>query len=343
MNHSTYFPKFLRDEVNIDQPRLDQLKERVDKVYKALQADEKIGSLVLDKIRQGSWPHRTIIRPKSGGEFDADFLLKLEWVDAWAESPRAYADAVYAALGRHSVYSKMNTGRRARSVYVNYAPVNGIGCHLDIVPFIEHPVFGTVIVNKDAKEDEGESPWEPTSPQGFTDWIKRMDDATNGNFRKVVRLMKHYKVHRGSFNGVKSVVLTTLLGNQVDECATAFNPSRYSDIPTTLVELVTALDVYLQANETKPTLPNPGGDGTNFDHRWTQETYSNFRDRISAAAAAMKLAAAETDYDKSVAAWQGIFGDAFKPGGSSTSSRISFPSGTPAPLGAVSGRSGKSG
>jgi hypothetical protein len=343
VNHSTYFPKFLSDEVNIDQPRLDQLKKRVAQVYTALRSDETLGPLVLGNIPQGSWPHRTIIRPRSGGEFDADFLLKLEWADDWAESPRAYSNAVYAALGRHSVYGNMDTGRRARSVYVKYAPVNSIGCHLDVVPFIEHPVFGTVIVNRDAKEDEGESPWEPTCPEGFTDWIEDMDDATNGNFRKVVRLMKYYKVHRGSFNGVKSVVLTTLLGNQVDALATAFDPSRYPDIPRTLVELVTALDVYLQANETKPTLLNPGGDGTNFDHRWTQETYSNFRNRISTVAAAMKAAAAETDHDKSVAAWQGIFGDGFKPGGSSRSALISFPLSTPAPLGAVSGRSGKSG
>ncbi|MEI2650928.1 MAG: hypothetical protein V9G12_01910 [Microthrixaceae bacterium] len=89
MMHGTYFKKtFLPNEVNIDQPRLDELEDRVTRVYKALKGDETLGPLVLDKIRQGSWPHRTIIRPKAGGEFDADILLKLAWVDDWADRPR---------------------------------------------------------------------------------------------------------------------------------------------------------------------------------------------------------------------------------------------------------------
>ncbi|MEI2650927.1 MAG: hypothetical protein V9G12_01905 [Microthrixaceae bacterium] len=182
-----------------------------------------------------------------------------------------------------------------------------------------------------------------TNPESFTAWMKRMDVATNGNFRKVVRLMKYYKVHRGSFNGVKSVILTTLLGNQVDELAAAVNPSRYSDIPTTLVDLVTRLDEYLQQHETMPSVPNPGGDGTNFDRRWEQSTYTNFRQRMAKAAQDMRAAAAEIDYDKSVKAWQEIFGDKFSPGGTSSTASISFPPSPATPLGAVSGRSGKSG
>ena len=52
--------------------------------------------------------------------------------------------------------------------------------------------------------------------------VKRRDELTNRHFRKVVRLMKYLKQERGSFNGVRSVVLTTLLGQQVTELRQLF-------------------------------------------------------------------------------------------------------------------------
>lgn len=333
MKHSAYFTKFTKDQVNINQSRLDTLASRVDAVYSALQSDDDIGALVLGKIPQGSWPHRTIIRPRSGGDFDADFLLHLDWVEDWVDNPQEYPNAVYRALDHHTTYKNMDHGRKARSVYLKYAPDNGIGCHLDIVPFVTHPWQGTMIVNRDAND------WEASNPQGFTDWITRMDAATNGNFRKVVRLMKYYKVHKGSFGGVKSVILTTLLGQQVDEYVAGIDPSRYSDVPTTLVDLVWKLDEYLAANPTKPSVANPSGDGTSFDHRWTQETYDNFAARMAVAATNMKAALAETDFDKSVKAWQKVFGDSFQP----EPSRSNPLPATTGALGSVSGRSGKSG
>ena len=77
MQHASYFNQFLIDHVNIDDGRLDKLGARVDAVYNALVADPVIGEIVLGKSKQGSWAHRLIIRPTSGGEFDADFLLEM--------------------------------------------------------------------------------------------------------------------------------------------------------------------------------------------------------------------------------------------------------------------------
>ena len=44
---------------------------------------------------------------------------------------------------------------------------------------------------------------------------------------------------------------------------------------------------------------DPSGSGTSFDHRWTQETYSYFRDRIRVHAAEMLAAYKETDPEES--------------------------------------------
>ena len=168
---------------------------------------------------------------------------------------------------------------------------------------------------------------ESTSPQGLTDWVKRRDQLTGGQFRRVVRLMKYLRNERGSFDGVKSVILTTVLGLQVTD-ASALVPGRYTNVPTALINIVEDLDRWLQARPHKPSLSNPAGDGTNFDHRWEEPTYRNFRVRIHSIAAAMRAAYDEPDHAKSAKAWRDLFGDKFNsPSGKSGSSKV--PSATP--------------
>ena len=320
MQHAEYFKTFLKDTVNIDDTRLNKLESRVEAVYKALKAD----LVITGKSRQGSWAQLTIVRPKPGGEFDADFLLLMKEQAGW--EPKHYLNAVYNALNRHPTYSKQKHGRKCRCVWLEYAPENGVGCHLDIVPLITLANGRRVIVNRD------DNTWEPeygsTNPQGLTDWVKRRDQLTSRQFRRVVRLMKYLRNERGSFDGVKSVILTTVLGLQVTE-ASALTPGEYANTPTALVNLVDDLDRWLQARPHRPSLSNPAGDGTNFDHRWTDATYRNFRDRIHSIAAAMRAALNEPDAAKSAKAWRDLFGNKFNPPvGRSGSSRPS----SPAPL-----------
>ncbi|MCC6226429.1 MAG: nucleotidyltransferase [Microthrixaceae bacterium] len=340
MQHALYFKAFLVDEVNLNQSRIDKLESRVDAVYNALVADGVIGSMITGKTPQGSWPHRLIIKPKPDGEFDADFLLEMSHQDGW--EPARYINEVYNALHRHATYSKQEHGRKCRCVWLKYAPEYGVGCHLDIVPFITLPDGRRVIVNRD--DDSWEPTFGSTDPQGFTAWVKRRDELTSGNFRRVVRLMKYLKRERGSFNGVRSVVLTTLLGSRVTELS-AVDPGRYSNVPTALLNIVEDLDTYLQAQGSmRPHLPNPNGDGTDFDHRWTDETYRNFRDRIHVIAADLRTAYDEPDAQKSATAWAKVFGDKFDPPGSKKAS-ASNPYATAAPAAAVgsTSRSGRSG
>lgn len=318
MKHTTYFNTFLRDHVNLNATRLALLEARVGSVYNALAADPFLGPLVKDKFPQGSWAHRTIIKPKAGGEFDADFLLLLEVNEAWDGNPSAYPSAVYKALKDHPTYGTMPRGRKARCVYLEYAATAGdVGCHLDIVPYL---IDGRhVIVNRD------ENDWEDTSTTGFADWVQTRDDITGGLFRKVVRLMKYYKVERNNFNGVKSVILTTLLGEQVAEWKTAFDPSCYADLPTALVKIVTDMSDWLQARPTMPSIANPAGDGTTFDHRWEEPTYLNFRTRMKACADKMDEAINEPDKNKSIALWQELLSPSFSPPGTASAASAATP------------------
>ncbi len=331
MKLTDYFNVLLKDTVNLGQVKLDSLDSRVETVYKALKADEQIGHLILGKTPQGSWAHKTIINPVGSNEFDADFMLDMSENADWSDDPKKYIEEVYAALHRHSTYSNMPHSRKCRCVRLVYANT----MHLDILPHLNLADGREVIVNRD------DNAWESTDPQGFTDWMKNKDALAKGNLRKVIRLMKYLRDHKNSFTGTRSILLTTLLGEQVTELRALLGPGYYSDVPTTLLHLVKDLDAWLEARPIKPSIPDPAGSGVTFDHRWEQATYSYFRDRIHVHAAEIEEAYEEENKERSIELWQGIFGDRFKaPATSSNSAK--FPAAAPAAASTV-GRSGRAG
>lgn len=332
MRHTDYFDNFLANTVNLSKFRLETLEGQAASVFKALKKDPQLGPRVIRQIPQGSWAHETIINPVNGREVDADFLLQLREEPDWAYDVRQYSNAVWRVLHNHPTYGDMPHGRKCRCVYVEYAN----STHVDIVPYIVLADGRKVIVNRDRNE------FENTDPEGFTAWMKEKDKIANRNLRKVIRLMKYLRDHKGSFNGVKSILLTTLLGEQVQSHKKVFDVGYYSDVPTTLLHIVSDLNDYLQAHDFKPSVPDPSKPDVTFDHRWSQETYSNFRTRLNAITAQVKAAYDEEDSDESVKRWQHLFGEKFQPPQSSTSSG-KFGNGAAASGAAVSTSTGRTG
>jgi hypothetical protein len=331
MQLADHFDVLLTDTVNLSQFKLDTLDDRVTAIYKALKADADLGPYVLGKISQGSWAHRTIINPVGDNEFDADFMLRLDENPDWSGSPKIYIEKVYAALHRHSVYGSMPHSRKCRCVRLVYAN----SCHVDIVPYLKLSNGRQVIVNRDRDD------WEDTNPEGFTAWMREKDHIANSNLRRVIRLMKYLRDHRNSFTGTRSVILTTVLGQQVSAAQKLFDTGYYNNVPTALLHIVNDLDTWLQAQPIKPSIPDPSGSGVTFDHRWDQATYSYFRDRINAHAAQIQDAYAEPGKDASVSKWQAIFGNGFRaPVLKQSSGRFGT---TAAPAATTIGRPGRAG
>lgn len=302
MQLDDHFDVLLKETVNLSQSRLDLLSERVDAIYRALRKDEEIGPLILDKLPQGSWAHQTIINPVGNKEFDADFMLHMEEHPDWVNSPKMYIEELYAALHRHNSYGNMPHTRKCRCVQLTYAN----SMHVDIVPFLTLPNGRQVIVNRDMDD------WEDTNPEGFTSWMRTKDELADGNLRKVIRLMKYLRDHKNSFTGTRSILLTTLLGEQVTSLRKLRDPGYYTNVPTALFHIVRDLDTWLQDRPTKPSIADPSGSGVTFDHRWEQDTYSYFRERIHAHAAQIEAAYYESDKDESTRQWQEVFGAGFR-------------------------------
>lgn len=311
MKHTDYFKNFLENTVNLPDSKVNLLSARVDAIYNCLKNDPDLKPRIKKKVPQGSWPQRTIIKPVNGKAFDGDFMIQMIEEPDWAYDLKKYGDAIYNVLHATSPYKNMPHGRKCRCVYVNYAE-NAM--HVDVVPFVLRDDGTQWIINRD------DNKWERTDTDGFTDWMKKKDGIANKRLREVIRIMKFLRDHKNSWTGTKSILLTTLLGERVEEWRKVLDSGYYSDLSTALLHIVSDLDDYLQANPYKPVIMDPSGSGTSFDHRWSQETYSHFRKRINVHAAEIKDAYDETDFDESLKKWQALFGDGFKAPASSGSS-----------------------
>ena len=117
MKLTRYFDAFMENTVNINDSRLRDLEERVKTLYGVLKDDDQIGDIVRVKVPQGSWAHKTIIKPIDDNEFDADFLVVMTEQEDWM--PRDYINNVYAALRRRATYKDM-TKKKDRCVRVVY-------------------------------------------------------------------------------------------------------------------------------------------------------------------------------------------------------------------------------
>ena len=299
MKHEERLGRFLDKSVNLNQSRLDDLDSRVTAIMNCLKKDPTLGPLVKTNIRQGSWAHRTIIKPLPGDEFDADILLHLAQVREWSQNPRTYINQVYQAFRRSATY-RDKVEKKNRCVRIHYAN----DCHVDVVPYFIRGLFENqkVIVNHDADV------FERTDPEAFTSWLRRQDRRASNNLRTTIRLMKYLRDRQGAFS-VPSVILTTLIGNRVSVVRAFFD--GYKDLPTAFMRIICSLDSYLQQHEKMPPVTDPGSQETTFNHRWDQRRYAHFRDEINTLAAKVKAAYAEEDLARSVALWQKIFGPGF--------------------------------
>ena len=309
----SYFSDFLSNTVNLDQNRLDQLDTHVGAIVGYMSQDKVIGPMYKDHIPQGSWAHRTIIRPLPNHEFDADFLLLLTENKAWSKTPGEYLRQVRAAFKRSATYQTM-VNKKNRCVRIVYAN----DCHVDVVPHLVLEDGRQVIVNY------AEDKFEDTNPQGFTEWMREKDTLAQGHLRTTIRLVKYLRDFKQAFS-CPSVILTTLLGERVQAVGTL---KRYADLPTALAYLVSDLDRWLQFNPNMPVISDPSCPGTDFNHRWDQTRYANFRNQIHSYSTKIVAAYNDPDQASSLTRWQDVFGPDFK--AAATTQQVAVVQKTPA-------------
>lgn len=300
-----HFAGLLADSVNLNPYRLEQLADHEKALTGWLRGDSEFGPIMGGVSRQGSWAHRTIIRPLPGHEFDADLLVEMRRQGSWSKDPRRYPEALYEALLR-SPQHRDKVELKTRCVRVIYAG----DCHVDLVPYVNMPLYGVYdqqfIVNRRVNE------FERVNPEGFVAWVRRKDRIARGHLRTSLRLLKYLRDYKGTFD-VPSVILTVVVGHRANELFAFFD--RYCDPPTAFRSLVTGTDRWLQAQSGVPRVKDPSCPAVDFGHRLDEAGFWKFRDQFHGYADAVRAAYKAEDRQESIRLWQGIFGSAFSPDG----------------------------
>ncbi|HZR85379.1 MAG TPA: nucleotidyltransferase [Bradyrhizobium sp.] len=245
-------------------------------------------------------PHRrrTPIRPVDGREFDADLLVMVNPVEGWTAAE--YVESLGRVFSGSKTYDD-KTKTWDYCVTITYAGDRKV----DLAPCIVGRRWeGSMeVCNRKGS-------FELTAPVEYTEWMKERNAYSgNNSFRKVTRLVKYLRDIKETFT-CPSVLLTTLLGNQIqwfDKDTDAF-----ADVPTTLQTLMGRLDDWLRMYPSRPAVTNPKLPSEDFASLFgTDDQYSNFRTVIARYRKWIDEAHLTGGRQESIAAWQKVFGEEF--------------------------------
>ena len=292
MKHTQFFGEFLEKEVDLNPARLNRLNEHVEAVQTFLSRNLVAYGRV---ERQGSYALRTIIKPvKDGQEYDADILLYMKYDKN--KEPKDYISELHKCLMSNGTYES-KAHRRTRCVQVDYAG----DFHLDIVPCIAWSDDKQSICNRKTNQ------FEQTDGTGYRDWFNNKTRTTHGNLKRVTRLLKYLRDHKGNFS-VKSILLTTLIGKTV---GSESDGEKFKTLPDALKTVSNRLDDFLQRNPNMPLIENPVLPGEDFTRHWNQDNYKNFRKLFNIYNNKINEAFDALEHDDSIDKWRELFGDSF--------------------------------
>lgn len=319
MRHTQAFTTFLTAVVNLNEARITRLEGHVAAIEDFLSRSD-YGASIHSFSPQGSWAHKTIIRPvTSEDRFDADLVMFVEPRADW--TPKQHVEDLYRVFRASGLY-KDKVSRNTRCVMLEYAK----DFDLDVVPVVRRePTDWEKLLGKETTfavcnrlTDEEEA----TDPEAYTAWVGELDDATSGMLRQSTRLLKYLRDIKGTFS-VKSILLTTLVCQRAEErlAIDSWN-DPWADLPTAFRTILSDLDDWLQARPIMPVVENPKVPGETFTRHWDQEKYENFRNCIHRYREWVDDAYNEADEQKSLKKWRDVFGDEFAPGAVTESATV---------------------
>lgn len=294
-----HFDTFLKEVVNLNQTRIYNLESHVEAIKRCLRRSN-YNTKITRFSRQGSWAHKTIIKPCSSKEFDADLVMFVKRNQKW--EVKDYVKQLYQIFRNLDRYKdKVYLGTRC--VTLDYAD----DFHLDIVPCIVPDDYSDIFQVCNHRDNR----FECTNPEEYTKWLLERNKSTGNNrLRHSIRLIKYLRDSKGTFSA-KSILLTTLIGQQVFNSDINNQAKYFTDIPTSLKTLIGRLDNYLKAYDEMPVVINPVLPEESFNRHWDQKKYENFRECVKRYRTWIDDAYDEQNREESIRKWRKIFGESF--------------------------------
>lgn len=294
------FDTFLANTVNLNATRIKTLESRVSAIERFVEGSDYEPEVVRFSA-QGSWAHKTIIKPSSTAkEFDADLVVYVRPVRGWSAAD--YVRDLRRVFRASPTYQD-KTSTKSRCVTIDYAN----DFHLDVVPIVDRGGSYDVCNRTD-------DAFERTDGDGFADWwADKSETAGEEHLIETARLLKYLRDIKTTFSA-KSVLLTTLIGNQVHLIDSVVDLGYFEDTPTALKTVLRRLDEWLDDRPTLPDVENPALCGESFTRHWDDEKYENFRTKMKTYREWVDEAYDEENRTESIRKWRRVFGSDFAKG-----------------------------
>ena len=210
---------------------------------------------------QGSWAHKTIIKPPGEQGFDADLVVYLRPVQGW--TPKNYILNLRSLFNSSGTY-KDNTTLRTRCITLSFAG----DFEIDIVPYVVDRPGGTYRYEVSNRADDA---FEPTDGEAYTDWLNGKNALVGTNkLREVVRVFKYLRDIKSTFS-CKSILLTTMLGNLMTEADILYRDTYFPDLPSALLTLIGRLNRSLETVQACQRSAIPFLLGEDFTRHWDDD------------------------------------------------------------------------
>ncbi len=168
-------------QLDIAPSKYKQAIERFQAIKSYLENGEYEGcSLKPEVYLQGSFKLGTEIRPfrnSKDADYDIDVVCRLEPKKDFPTAAKI-KNLVGDRLKSHGIYGSMLDSEGKRCWTINYAEMDGIGFHIDILPsiteentFSAHTSYSDSLAITEKNKDTCEYSWKISNPKGFAKWF----------------------------------------------------------------------------------------------------------------------------------------------------------------------------
>lgn len=263
----------------------------------------------VDTFLSGSYKRDTAIRPRvrDGEEDRPDIDIIVVTNHTLNSNPNDVLDQLYTILKEK--YEDIR--KQTRSVGLSTSKAD-----MDVVPIIAPSgVEGTLYI-----PDRKLNQWLVTNPPAHTSWTIEMNEAADGSFKPLVKLVKWWRR--------ESSTIAKRPKGFVIECITAecmnLQESQFADLFIGMLEGVVdryRLDI---ENDRVPVIADPAVLGNSVTDGMSFASFEGFYKKAEAHAKLGRDAQLEEDPDKALAMWRELFGNRFpKPGRSKNGDLLS--------------------
>lgn len=263
-----------------------------------LAAHETFKKVHLGTFLSGSYVRKTAIRPTTaGGELqrpDVDIIVETSHTSA--DDPTTVINQLDKALA-DAGYTSRRKNRRSVSVFLTTVD-------MDVVP---------IIANGDSYliPDTELGKWITTNPPGHTDWATQRNQAADGRFKPLVKMLKWWRRQNlPELRRPKGFILEAMVADKM-----SYSETSYEELFAKLLRSFKDDYWFTAATGGVPLLADPAVPGNNVFSAVKPEEFKQFYDMVCTHVTLIANAQAETDAKEQLAKWRKVFGSAFPAAG----------------------------